>query len=31
MEPGAGMTSGAADKPGSDMEAGFHELDVPEA
>jgi hypothetical protein len=25
------MTSGAADKPESDMEAGFHELDMPEA
>ena len=25
------MTSGAADEPGSDMEAGFHVLDVPEA
>ena len=31
MEPGAGMTSGAAGEPESDMEAGFHVLDVPEA
>jgi hypothetical protein len=31
VEPGAGMTSGAADEPESDVEAGFHELDVPAA